>query len=87
MLAARENVVGKGYIRADENVVFDSNPVPQLYAGFDRDTVTYDDIVFDQTMRADIAVGADLSAGKHDGELPDAGVEANVRGLGVGEGV
>jgi hypothetical protein len=84
VLAAWKGVVGKRCVWADEDIVFNSNAVPQLNAAFDGDPVTNDHIVFYEAVRADVASGADPSVWQHHGELPDAGVCADVRGLNVG---
>lgn len=61
--AFRIHVIGKCDVRADEYVIADMQPIPQLYAVFNRDTVTDMDIVFDETMRANIAISADRGSG------------------------
>ena len=78
LLAAREGVVGEGNVGADEDVVFDAQAVPELYAGFHRDAVADDDFVLDEDVGADVAVSTDAGVGEDDDELPDAGGRADV---------
>jgi hypothetical protein len=80
-LAAREGVVGKGDIGADEHVVLDSQAVPELHAGFDRGAVADDHVVLDEDVGADVAVGADAGVGENDDELPDFSIRPNTRRL------
>lgn len=81
LLATREGVVGEGDVGADEDVVLDAQAVPELNAGFHRDTVADDDVVLDEDVGADVAVGTDAGVGEDDDELPDAGASAYLCGL------
>jgi hypothetical protein len=78
LLAARPGVVGEGDVGANEDVVLDSQAVPELHARLNRDAVADDDVVLDEDVGADVAVGTDAGVGEDDDELPDAGVGADV---------
>ena len=58
-------------VRADEDVVLDAHPVPELHAAFHGDPIADDDVVLDEDVIADVAVGADARAGQHVRERPD----------------
>jgi hypothetical protein len=85
VLAAREGVVGKRYVRADEDIVFNSCAVPQVNTTLDGDAVANDHIVYDEAVRAYVAVGSNLSVWQHNGELPHVVVRTDVGGLDVGK--
>jgi hypothetical protein len=78
-------IIGKGDVGADKDIVSYTQAIPQLHPAFNRDTVTYNNIVFDQAVRADVAALADLRAGQDHNELPDTGVRADGRGLDIGQ--
>ena len=65
------------------NVITNANSIPQLNAVFYCHTVTYDDIVFNKTVRADIAVLAYRGMGQYDDILPDVGVGSDLCGLDI----
>ena len=79
--AARERIVGERRVRADEDVVRDSQPVPELHAALDRDPIAEHDVVLDEDVVADVAVVTDLGTGKHVCEGPDAGAVADASTL------
>lgn len=84
LLTAREGIVGEVNVEADEDVVFDAKAVPELNAGLHRHTVSDDDVILDEYVRADIAVGTNAGVGEDDYELPDTGVKPDMVGLYVG---
>jgi hypothetical protein len=85
LFAAGKPVVGERHIRSDENVVAYTQSIPKLHTAFHGDAVAYDNIVFDEAMRANITVAANLGAGQHGNKLPYARPRADVRGLNVGQ--
>ena len=87
LLAAREAVVGEGDVGADEDVILDPQPIPELHPALDRDTIADHDIVLDQYMCTDVAVAADPGLRQHNDELPDSGSLADGRAVHVGGGV
>lgn len=70
LLTPRKTVIGKGGVRADENIVLDADSVPELHATFNRDPVSDYDVVFDENMVANIAVRANPGARQHMGKCP-----------------
>lgn len=80
-------VVGEGGVRPDKDIVLDSQTIPKIDAIFQRYAVADDDIIFDEALRADVAVVANPGARQHDDELPDARAIADPVGLNVGERV
>jgi hypothetical protein len=56
LLVARERVIGKGDFRADEHIIFNSQAVSKLQAGFYGDPITYYYVVLDQGFVADFVV-------------------------------
>src|SRR5205085_7731201 len=52
LFAARETIVGKRRVGADEYVVFHSEAVPQLDPALDRHPVADDHVVFDEGVIA-----------------------------------
>ena len=57
-------------VRADKDIVLDAQAVPQLNTTLDGDAVSDDDIVLNQAVRIDIAVGPDTRTCQHDTVLP-----------------
>jgi hypothetical protein len=49
-------VVGEGGVRTNENVVAYPQAIPQLHPALDSNAITDDNVVLDQTMRANVAV-------------------------------
>ena len=80
-------VVGEGRVRPDKDIILDPQPIPKINAVFQRYPVTDDNIIFDEALRADIAVAANPGTGQDDGELPDARAVADPVGLDIGERV
>lgn len=72
-LRARELVIGKGNVGADEHVILDTQAIPELNSILDGDPITHDDIVFDKDLGANVAVASNPGIGQHDDELPDSG--------------
>ncbi len=87
LATARKLVVGKGDVGADEDVILDPQPIPELHPALDRDTIADHDIVLDQYMCTDVAVAADPGLRQHNDELPDSGSLADGRAVHVGGGV
>ncbi len=81
LFAAREGIIGKGDVGSYEDVVLNTQTIPELNAGFDRNTVPDEHIVLDENVGTDVAVGSDAGAGEDYDKLPDAGVGADVCGL------
>ena len=78
-------IVGEGRVRAQEDVILDPKPVPQIDPVLQRDAIPDDDVILHEAMRADIAVAANPRARQHHDKLPDAGPGADVVALQVGE--
>jgi hypothetical protein len=74
-------IVREGDIGAYKHIVFKSNTIPQLNTGFDGDSVTYNYVIFNQAVRADIGICTDLCARKNDNKLPNARAVTNVLAL------
>jgi len=72
LLAAWKSVVGERGIGSDEDIVTHPQAVPQLHAALDGDAVAHHHVVFDQAVRADVAILPDLGTGQDDDKLPDA---------------
>ncbi|MNF17598.1 hypothetical protein D3C80_2211890 [compost metagenome] len=51
-------VIAEGRIGADEGTVLDYRTIPEVNTGFDRDIVADHHFVFDEGVRADVAVPA-----------------------------
>jgi ion channel POLLUX/CASTOR len=81
LLAARERVVGERRVGSDEDVVADSQAVPELHAALDGDPVAQHHVVLDEDAVADVAVGAEHRAREHVCERPDAGTRPDLVGL------
>ena len=50
LLAPGVRIIGERYIWPNKNIIFNSQAVPELDTGFDRDAVANDDIILDQAM-------------------------------------
>lgn len=61
ILAPGVLVIRKSDIGPDMYIVAHTNAIPQLYTGFNRYAITDNDIVFNEAMRADIAIFSDDS--------------------------
>ena len=79
--AARKRIVGEGGVRADEDVVLERDSVPDLDAAFDGDAISDAHVVLNEGLIANIAGGADHSAGQDVGVRPDARSRAHRRGF------
>lgn len=86
-LGAREFVVGERDVRADEDIVLDAQAIPELHPALDRGAVADDHIVFDENLRADVAVTADPGPGQDDDELPEGAARADPGGVHIRSGV
>ena len=87
LATARKLVVGKCNVGADEDVILDPQPIPQLHPALDRDTIADHDIVLDQYMCTDVAVAADPGPGQHHDVLPDARSRTDVGTLDISQRV
>ena len=74
-------VVRKTDVGANKNVTADTQSVPELDTILDGDAITDDHIVFDEAMRADVAVLAYSCARQHYNKLPDMRAIADIRCL------
>jgi hypothetical protein len=81
--ALRIPIVREADIRPDENIVLDTQTVPQLDTGLHRNSISNHYIVFDETVRADIHVGPDAGTWQDDDELPYASVRADLSRLDI----
>src|SRR6476620_9234863 len=81
---AREAIVGEGGIGTDENVIAQTDAIPELYAAFHRDAIAHDHVVFDEHAIADIAIATDLRSGEDVGKGPDPGIGSYPAGLADG---
>src|SRR5207244_2895909 len=77
LAAARKRIVGERRIRAHEDIVFQRNPVPELYATLDGDAITHHDIVFDERVVADVASGSNSGTAQDVSERPYASAVAD----------
>lgn len=80
-----EEVVCKGAIGTNEDIVADTQSIPQLNATLDRYPVPDNDVALDQDMGADVALSADLSSRQNDNKLPDFGTFADISGCDIGQ--
>ena len=71
VFASGKAIVGKGGVRADEDVVANPDAVPELNSALDGAPIADHDVVFDETVVADIAVSPDLRSGKDVRERPN----------------
>src|SRR6266511_9874 len=81
MLAPGERVVRERGVRANEHIIFESKAVPDLYAALDRDPVADHDIILDENMIANVAVGANDSTRQDVNERPDPSAGTNATRL------
>lgn len=72
MSAAGKFIIAERYVWPDEYIVADAKSVPELDSALHGHTIANDDIVFDEAVRADIAVGSDFRAFQYDDVLPNA---------------
>jgi hypothetical protein len=86
-LAARKPVIGERCVGPDKNIVAHPQAVPQLHATLDRDAIPNENVVFDQAVRANVAVDPDLGTRQHNDELPDARADTNRGGPHVCQGM
>lgn len=85
--ASGEHIVCEGRIRADKNVISHAQPIPKLNAAFDRHTVANYDVILNQNVRANVAVGANFCFGENYYELPDPCARAKIGGRDISETV
>jgi hypothetical protein len=78
LLTARVAVVGEGHVGADENVVLDTETIPELHAGFHRNAISNHHIILNEAMRTDIAAGTNLCTRKDDYVLPYFSIYSNI---------
>jgi hypothetical protein len=78
LMAARKRVVGEGGVRADEDIVFKGDAIPELYTAFNGDTVAYSYFVLDEHVVADVTFTADYGPREDVGEGPHAGSPPDV---------
>ena len=83
LTTARKSVIGERSIRTDEYIVTYAQAIPQLHTAFYSDAVANNNIVLNQTVRANIAVLPNLCTGQNNDKLPDAGVRPNFSGLNI----
>jgi hypothetical protein len=76
-----EQVIGKGSIRADENIIFQGHAVPNLDSTLHRDRVPNLYIILDKDPVTNIAVGPDNRSGKNVRKSPNPGSLADMGGL------
>ena len=80
---ARVEVVSKRYIWTDKDAVLERDSVPKLDTTFDRHTVTDDDLVLDEAVRADVSVATNYGSWQDHHVLPDPGSLANLFRLNI----
>jgi hypothetical protein len=85
LLAARELVITERNVWPDKDIVADSQSIPKLHAILDRHTVTNDNIIFDETMGAYVAVDANARTRQCHDKLPQIGPRADLRSLHVSQ--
>jgi hypothetical protein len=85
LFAARKKIVSEGHVGTDENIVFNAQSIPELHPRFHCDAITHDDIIFDENMGADVAVGSDAGIAEDDDKLPYSCVTSYVYCLHVGQ--
>ena len=79
--AARIPVVGERRVRADEHVVADPHPVPELDSALHGHPIADRHVVLDEDVVANVAILADDRPGKHVRERPDSRAIAHILGL------
>ena len=77
LFAARKWIIRERRVRADEYVVAQLDAVPELNTRFHGYPVTYDDVILNKYVIADIYTRADDRAGKYVSECPDRGVPSD----------
>lgn len=87
LFAPRIGVVGKSNVGADEDIVLYAQTVPEQSSRLYRNSIADDDIVLNEHVRANIAIGTDAGVREDDYELPDARIRTNVQGLYISHGV
>jgi hypothetical protein len=78
LLASRQRIVGESRVWTYEDIVLDSETVPQLNPGLDCDPISKNYIVLDEGVVANVAVNSNLSSFKDVGEGPYARAVPNV---------
>jgi hypothetical protein len=81
LLAARKSVIAECDIGSDEHIIPHAQSVPKLYAILDRHAIANDNIVLNETMRADVAFGTDPRAWEYHDKLPQSATVTNLDGL------
>src|SRR5690554_778197 len=69
--------IGKRSIWPDENIVLNSDTVPQLDSVFNGHIITNNDVILDKHMGANVAVTANSRFRQDNTKLPDRGVLTN----------
>jgi hypothetical protein len=59
------------------NIVCDPQSIPELHTILDSDVIADHNVIFDEYLRADITVGADLCTRQYHAKLPDTRTFAN----------
>jgi hypothetical protein len=72
-LSPEKHVIRECHIRPNEHIILDAQPIPNLHTILDCHTIANEDIVFNKTERADIAVGTDRRSREKNNILTDAG--------------
>jgi hypothetical protein len=84
LFGSGEAIVREGCVGPNEYVVGYSQPIPQLHATLDGDSVADDDVVFDEDVIADVAVPTYDGTGKQVAEGPDTRAAADRCGFADG---
>ena len=85
MLRPWIEVISKGYIRSNKDIVFNAHTIPQLHTTFDGYVVTYDNVTFHYDISADITVSAYSCTRQDNAKLPYPGSTTNLCGLDISE--
>jgi hypothetical protein len=76
--ATRCRVVSEGRIRTYKDIVLQPDSIPELNTRLDRDTVSDDHIVLNESMVTDVTVRPDGRAGQNVSEGPHAGTVPDI---------
>ncbi len=83
LFTARETVVCESHIRTNENIIFNSQAIPQLHTTFYSNSATYYYIIFNKTMRAYITFFTNNCFIQYNNKLPHSSFFANFIGMDI----
>ena len=78
LLRARKMFVGESHVRTNKNIIFDTGTVPYLDSRLYRYIITYNNVILNQHISANVAIAANLGIFKDDTKLPDIGILTNI---------